>query len=190
MSGRKSALYRSIQAHYNRKKWEKRQKFVTETKPEAAKAQRMADKSGGWIQDPHSSFKSPFIGHFHGDHEYALHEAFRFGGAQWSNKKKREFGHDISNIKLTRPATNIKKSAKPVDEWLPAQNIVKYLLRKEKTGQKYNLHVTKSQNKVYEKHLGRKAKLPVGLSVEKTKYCTSCHINHGIGDHRGIAKEY
>ena len=183
MSDRRSTLYRSIQAHYNRKKWENREEFVQKTKPEAAQAQRLADKSGGWIKDVHSDFKSPFIGHFQADHEWALHEAFRFGGAQWPNKKKREFGHDISNIKLTRPATNIGKSAKPVDKWLPPENIKKFLLRKEQTGQKYDLHVTKSQNKVYEEYLGRKANLKVGLPVEKTKYCTTCHIKHGIGKH-------
>ena len=91
---------------------------------------------------------------------------------------------------MTTHKTNYAKGAKSPDKWLPPQGIAEYLKRREKTGQKYNLHVTKSINKVYEKHLGRKAKLPVGLSVEKTKYCTTCHINHGIGDHRGIAKEY
>lgn len=64
-----------------------------------------------------------------------------------------------------------------------SENIKKFLLRKEQTGQKYDLHVTKSQNKVYEEYLGRKANLKSWSACRKTKYCTTCHIKHGIGKH-------
>jgi hypothetical protein len=192
MSGRKSALYRSIKEHYDRKgNWENRREFVNVTKPQAARLNRQRNKSQGWIQDVHSSFTSPILRHFAGDHEWSIHEAFRFGGAQWSKEKKHSYAHDPEVVEMTTHKTNYAKGAKSPDKWLPPQGIAEYLKRREKVGQKYKgLHVTESINKVYEKHLGRKAKLPVGLSVEKTKYCTSCHIKHGIGDHRGIAKEY
>ena len=90
----------------------------------------------------------------------------------------------VNPIKLIRDFVNIEKGAKNVDKWLPSQNIKKYLLRREKTGIKYDLKVTEKQNKVYEKHLGRKSKLRIGLPVEKTKFCTRCHINHSIGKHK------
>ena len=181
---RHSDEYYAVKEHYRRTRWEDRDKFVKETKPAAGRAQRLADKSGGWTKDPHSDFKSPFKKGWHADHEFSLKGAHRFGGAQWPDAKKLEFGHDISNIKLIRDFVNIEKGAKNVDEWLPSQNIKKYLLRREKTGLKYNLKVTEKQNKVYEKHLGRKSKLRVGLPVEKTKFCTRCHINHSIGKHK------
>ena len=191
MSGRKSALYRSIKEHYDRKgNWENRREFVNVTKPQAARLNRQRNKSQGWIKDVHSSFTSPILRHFAGDHETAIHEAFRYGGHNWPTSLKNQYAHDPEVVEMTTHKTNYAKGAKSPDKWLPPQGIAEYLKRREKVGQKYNLHVTKSINKVYEKHLGRKAKLPVGLSVEKTKYCTSCHINHGIGDHRGIAKEY
>ena len=183
---RHSPLYYSISEHYNRKKFEgeNRDEFVNVTKPSAGRAQRLADKSGGWTKDPHSDFKSPFQRGWHADHEFSLKGAHRFGGAQWSDAKKLEFGHDISNIKLIRNFVNIEKGAKNVDEWLPNKNVIPYLKRREITGKKYDLKVTEKQNKVYEKHLGRKSKLRVGLPVEKTKFCTRCHINHSIGKHK------
>ena len=181
---RHSDEYYAVKEHYRRTRWEDREKFVTETKPAAGRAQRLADKSAGWTKDPHSDFKSPFQSGWHADHEWSLKGAHTFGGAEWSDAKKREFGHDISNIKIIPKWTNIEKGAKNVDKWLPSQNIQKYLLRRETTGKKYDLKVTKKQNKVYEKHLGRKSELRVGLPVEKTQFCTRCHINHSIGKHK------
>ena len=183
---RHSALYYSIKEHYNRKKYEgeTRDKFVNVTKEAAGRAQRLADKSAGWTKDPHSDFKSPFKRDFHADHEFSLKGAHRFGGAEWSDAKKELFGHYLPNIKWIRRHVNIEKGAKNVDEWLPKKNVAEYLKRREKTGQEWDLIVTKKQNKVYEKHLGRKSKLRVGVPVEKTLYCTRCHINHDIGKHR------
>ena len=120
---RHSALYYSIKEHYDRSKWEDRNKFVKVTKPQAAQEQRQADKSQGWIKDVHSDFTSPILRHFAGDHEWSLNEAYRYGGAQWSEEKKKQFGHDTSNIKLTTHKINYEKGAKSPDKWLPSQGI-------------------------------------------------------------------
>ena len=181
---RHSDKYYAVKEHYKRTRWENREQFVKETKPAAGRAQRLADKSAGWTKDPHSSFKSPFARNFHADHEWSLKGAHRFGGAEWSDAKKRQFGHDITNIKIIPKWTNIEKGAKNIDKWLPSQNIKKYLLRREKTGKKYDLIITENQNKVYKKHIGRKSELRIGLPVENTKFCTRCHINHSVGKHK------
>ena len=181
---RHSDEYYAIKEHYKRSNWEDRKYFVQNVRPKVARQQRLADKSEGWLQDPHSSFKSPFERNFHADHEVAINEAFKKGGYKWTEKQKKAFTYDLSNLKMIPRWTNIEKGAKNITKWLPSQNVEAYLKRRETTETKYGLTQTPKASKQFEKIMKRKSKTKVAPSVENTLYCTRCHINHSIGKHK------
>ena len=179
---RHSEAYYAIKEHYNRKNWEDRELFVNTTRKNVQNANILKNK--GFIKGAYTNYKSPNPRQFHADHQVAIKEAWQSGGYKWTPSQKKGFAHDVSNIVMSESAVNRQKGYKGIEKWKPPHNIKQYLLRREATKKKYNLTSTKEEFKVFTDIMKRKPDIRMGARVEQTKYCTRCHINHSINQHK------
>ena len=171
-----------LPAHYNRKNWEDREKFVNITRNNVKNANMLKNK--GFIKGAYTNYKSPNQRQFHADHQVAIKEAWQSGGYKWSPAQKQKFATDESNIVMSESQVNRAKGYKGPNKWLPPHNVTKYLLKRESTKKKYNLTSNKKEAKVFKNIIGRKPNVKIRPNVENTKYCASCHINHSAGKHK------
>ena len=175
--------YRTIGQHYSRKEYIPSQKeFVKNTRAKVFRSNILANK--GWVKGDFTNYKSPNERQFHAEHWDALKNINRFGGYAWTPAQKIAAGKNIQNIGVAERQVNIAKGAKGIDKWLPPKNIKRFLRGIEKNRKDNKLLMSKEESTVFEKEMGRKPNVKIGLPVEKTKYCTTCHINHSIGKHR------
>ena len=179
---RHSEAYYAVKEHYNRKNWEDRKVFTNKTRPEVQRKNILENQ--GFIKGAYSNFKSPNPRMFHADHQVAIKEAWQSGGYKWSQAKKNKFSHDVSNIVMAHGKVNREKSYKGIEKWMPKNNVEEYLSRREATKKKYGLTSTKEEFQVFSKVMGRKPDVKMGQRVEQTKYCTKCHINHSMYNHK------
>ena len=169
-------------AHYNRKNWEDRNKFLNVTRKNVQNANMLKNK--GFIKGAYTNFKSPNPLDFHGEHERAIKWAWQSGGREWTPEQKKRFAHDVSNIVMAEAQVNRNKGYKGIDKWKPPRNIKAHMLRTETTDIKYNLSNTKKEAAVFKDIIGRKPNVRIGPKIENTKFCVSCHINHSAGKHK------
>jgi len=174
--------YSKIPEHYNRKNWVNKEYWQKVTKPAV---RRKATLPGNIAVDPNTGEKfNPKEGV--GEHTTSNLEAFLSQDEknQLTPEEKLKFGHNRKNLVLSLPEVNIDKGAKDIAEWQPKQNLLPMAKNIEMNKKRFNLGADPKEFKKLTEILGRKPDLQVRPKLSKTPYCTRCHVNHSIRDHK------
>jgi hypothetical protein len=85
------------------------------------------------------------------DHLVPLKHAHDYGGASWSNVKKKQFANDPENLVITNLKYNRQKGPKSILEWMPINRAYacKYLTQWLKIKSKYELIISDKEQEFY-----------------------------------------
>lgn len=75
------------------------------------------------------------------DHRISLTEAYRYGGAFWSNQTKVAFANDPDNLMTVSASKKKERASQPASQWLPDKDRYwcDYIVHRELIVQRYNL---------------------------------------------------
>tara|TARA_R110000787_G_C13283518_1_gene432786 strand:+ start:232 stop:801 length:570 start_codon:yes stop_codon:yes gene_type:complete len=172
--------YKDVPEHFVAKNWQNKVKWKFETKPNAVKQARDSD---GFITDQHTGIKYLSAKGLEGDHIVPKYEVFLSGGEALSNAEKKLFSHDLRNISIVSKKTNRTKGTSDIAGWVGAKKQKEYAESTETIKNRYGLSMDKKEASVFKTLTGRKTTTKIAPSLDKTPYCTRCHIKHSVGSH-------